>query len=110
MAKRDVLSLLDEYERLGLDKILFQSKLHHLGSSFHGFYKFAAKVHSFRPLECNQLLQDRLAFLVKRVQNGAPHNRAAIEKLIEQSFIEIPCSRYPNCKGHKFDPDCKHRK
>jgi hypothetical protein len=30
--------------------------------------------------------------------------------LIEQSWIEIPCSRYANCKGHKFDPHCKHRK
>jgi hypothetical protein len=42
MAKRDILALLDEYDRLALDKTLFQHKLHHLGDSFKGFYRFAS--------------------------------------------------------------------
>jgi len=110
MAKMDTLSLLDEYDRLGLDKTLFERKLHHLGDSFDGFYAYASRVEFFVPSRCNQLLHDRLAFILDQIRNGASHDRSGLEKLIERSWGEVPCSRYAQCRGHKFDPNCKHRK
>ena len=50
MAKRDTLSLLDEFDRLGLDKGLFQHKPHHLGGSFEGFYRWTSHVQSFKKM------------------------------------------------------------
>ena len=110
MPNREALSVLDEYKRRKLDKGLFREKLHHLGGSFEGFYKFAQNVMSFKPLECNQLLLDRLKFILDQIRNGASPDRSTLERLIEQSWVEVPCSRYANCKGHRFDPHCKHRK
>ena len=110
MAKRDTLSLLDEYERLGLDKGLFQHKLHPDGGSFEGFFGHASNVSSFKKMGANQVLHDRLAFILSQIKGGASADSSGLEKLIEQSWMEIPCSRYPNCRGHKFDPNCKHRK
>ncbi|MGB6688792.1 MAG: hypothetical protein WBE76_13230 [Terracidiphilus sp.] len=109
MAKRDTLSLLDEFDRLELDKGLFQHKLHHLGCSFESFHKWASHVSSFKPMGGNQLLHDRLVFVLSQVRNGASANPSSLEKLIEQSWIDVPCSGYPNCRGHRFDPNCKHR-
>jgi hypothetical protein len=110
MAKRDTLSLLDEYEHLGLDKGLFQHKLHPDGGSFDGFRRHSMNVISFKRLGSNQVLHDRLAFIVSQVRSGASADSSGLEKLIEQSWTEIPCSRYPNCRGHNFDPNCRHRK
>ncbi len=103
MANREALSVLDEYEKQGLDKELFRNKLHHLGGSFAGF-------NSFEPLQCNQLLLDRLKFILNEIRNGALADPSSLKRLIGRSFVEVPCSRYASCKGHKFDPNCKHRK
>jgi hypothetical protein len=110
MPKRDTLSLLDEYDKRGLDKDLFREPLHHLGAGFEGFYQFCLKVNAFIPSQCNQLLHDRLVFILDQIRNGAPSDRVGLKGLIEQSWIKVPCSRYPKCKGHKFDPNCRHRK
>jgi hypothetical protein len=109
MPYQEALSILDEYESRNLDKELFRGKLHHLGGGFEEFYKWAELKNSFRSLGCNQLLLDRLKFIHNQIRNGASSDRSSLESLIEQSFIKIPCSRYPNCKGHKFDPNCGHR-
>jgi len=109
MAKRDTLSLLDEYKHLELDKSLFQHKLHHLGGSFEEFYEWTSHVRSFHRMGCNQLLHDRLKFILGQIRNGASSDRSSLEKLIEQSWIQIPCGQYESCRGHKFDPNCKHR-
>ncbi len=108
MAKRDTLFLLGEFDRLGLDKGLFQHELHHLGGSFEGSYGWTSHVRSFKKMGGNEPLHDRLAFILSQVRSGAPAGSPDLEMLIERSWIEIPCSRYPNCKGHKFDPACKH--
>lgn len=110
MPHRVVLSLLDEYDLLGLDKKLFKDKLHHLGDSFNGFYRFCSMVNSFKPLQCNQLLYDRLNFILTEIRNGSPTDISSLDKLIERSWSEIPCSRYSQCQGHKFDPHCEHRR
>ncbi|MGA3034972.1 MAG: hypothetical protein ABSD70_16930 [Terracidiphilus sp.] len=110
MPNRTALSRLKEYKSLELDKKLFQHKLHHLGDSFESFWMYSSSVSSFKPLECNQLLIDRLSFILAEIGKGASRDRSSLEKLIERSFKEIPCSRYINCKGHKFDPTCKHRR
>jgi hypothetical protein len=109
MPNRTALSLLDEYDSSGLDKRLFQQKLHHMGGGFESFYRHSFKVSSFKSLGCNQLLIDRVRFILDKIRDGAPRDQSSLEKLIGQSFKEIPCSRYTQCKGHKFDPDCKHR-
>jgi hypothetical protein len=110
MAKRDTLSLLDEYKRLGLDKDLFQHKLHPDGGSFERFFRWSTHVSSFKNMGSNQLLHDRLAFILSQIRDGASADSSGLEKLIERSWVEIPCSRYSNCRGHKFDPNCGHRK
>jgi hypothetical protein len=110
MPNQKALSVLDEYESRELDKGPFREMLHHLGDSFEGFYKYAKTVKSFKPLECNQLLIDRLKFIFDQIGNGASPDRSTLEKLIEQSWIRVPCSHYANCQGHRFDPNCKHRK
>jgi hypothetical protein len=66
MPNQEALSILDEYEMRRLDKELFRKKLHHLGGSFAGFYEHAQRFNSFKPLECNQLLLDRLKFILGR--------------------------------------------
>jgi hypothetical protein len=48
MDKRDTLSLLGDYERLALDKGLFQPKLHPDSGSFEGFRRHSAHVSSFK--------------------------------------------------------------
>lgn len=106
----EAISFLDEYERKQLAKGPFRDKLHHHGKSFEAFKDYAQGVKSFKPLECNQLLIDRLKFIYGQIGNGASPDRSVLETLIERSFIEVPCSRYANCKGHKFDRHCKHRK
>jgi hypothetical protein len=110
MPNQTALSLLKRYDSLKLDKRLFQCKFHHLGDSFESFCQYSSSVRSFKSLECNQLLIDRLSFILAEIDKGASRDRPSLEKLIERSFKEIPCSRYTNCKGHKFDLDCKHRK
>jgi hypothetical protein len=110
MPNQEALSVLHEYNTRKLDNGLFPKKLHHFGGSFEGFYKNAQGVKSFKPLECNQLLIDRLKFIYGQIGNGTSPDRSALETLIEQSFIKVPCSHYPNCRGHRFDPLCKHRK
>ncbi|HEY2860195.1 MAG TPA: hypothetical protein VGJ21_17380 [Terracidiphilus sp.] len=110
MAIAAALSLLDEYDSRGLDKRLFQDKLHHLRASFGSFYSFAGKVNAFDPTQCNQLLLDRLNWIFAEIRVGARADSSGLTRLIEQSYVEVPCSRYPNCKGHKSDPHCKHRK
>jgi hypothetical protein len=71
------------------------------------FTDFARK--STSSARCN-VTHDRLTFILNQIRNGASPHRESLESLIEQSFIEVPCSQYQNCKGHKFDPGCKHRK
>jgi hypothetical protein len=110
MPNSAMLTLLDEYERLNLDKGPFREKLHHLRASFKSFYSFAGKVNEFDPTQCNQLLHDRLAWILRQIRSGARHDRSGLNALMEQSWTEIPCSQYVNCKGHKTDPNCKHRK
>jgi hypothetical protein len=110
MAVRKALSLLDQYESLKLDKSLFKNKLHHFGGGFESFYHWASEKQSFRRLECNQLLQDRLEYIIGEIKKGTAHDPKSLEKLIEDSWIAVPCSRYPKCQGHKFDPNCQHRK
>jgi hypothetical protein len=110
MPYREALSVLDEYEERELDKELFRDKLHHLGCGFDGFYKYAQSVKSFNALECSQLLVDRLKFILDQIRGGASPGRSSLKRLIEQSWIEVPCNRYTNCKGHRFDPHCKHCK
>jgi hypothetical protein len=108
MAVLAVLSLLDEYEERGLDKVLFRDKLHHLRASFKSFYSFAKKSNAFDPTQCNQLLHDRLNWILTQIRSGARSDPAGLEALIEKSWIELPCSGYIHCKGHKSDPHCKH--
>jgi hypothetical protein len=67
MPNQEALSVLKEYEDNQLDKGLFREKLHHLGDSFEGFKKHAQRFNSFRPSECNQLLLDRLKFILDRI-------------------------------------------
>lgn len=110
MPIREALSVLDEYETRKLDNELFRNMLHHLGGSFEGFYKHAERSNSFKPLECNQILLDRLKFILDRIRNDPSRDRSSLPALIRQSWIEVPCSRYPNCRGHRFDPNCTHRK
>lgn len=106
----EALSVLGEYERKQLNKELFREKLHHLGDSFEAFKDYAQSVKSFKRLECNQLLLDRLKFILNQIPFGVSLDRSSLETLIDRSFIEVPCSRYANCKGHRFDRHCKHRK
>ncbi len=110
MPHQEALSVLAEYEMRDLDRDLFRNKLHHLGGSFEGFKKFAQTVKSFRRLECNQLLLDRIKFILDQIRNGASSDLSSLERLIERSFIKVPCSYYPNCRGHRFDRNCKHHK
>jgi hypothetical protein len=110
MPNREAISVLDEYELRQLDKELFRKPLHHLGDSFAGFYRFAQKVNSFKPMGCNELLLDRLKFILEKIRNDASSDPSTFETLIERSFREVPCSRYTSCKGHRYDPHCKHRK
>lgn len=110
MPNREALSTLDEWRRLKLDENLFRKKLHHFGGSFDGFYNHSNKVSSFKLLECNQLLIDRVKFILREIQDGDFPDKSSLEKLIERSWKVVPCSKYSHCKGHKFDPNCKHRK
>ena len=110
MPNLEALAVLEEYETRKLDKELFRTKLHHLGCGFKGFYNYAQGAKSFKPLGCNQLLLDRLKFILWQMRSGASPVPSVLNSLIEQSFVEIPCSRYTECKGHRFDRHCKHRK
>jgi hypothetical protein len=92
--------------RLGVAETMMAN----LGDSFSGFHEHARRVSAFKPLECNQLLLDRLKFILDRIRAGASHDRSTLGRLIEQSWIEVPCSRYPDCRGHRYDPHCQHRK
>jgi len=110
MANLAVLTLLDEYDKRNLDKGLFRDKLHHLRAGFKSFYSFALKINAFDPTQCNHLLHDRLAWILAQIRSGARSDHPGLGTLIEKSWTEVPCSRYINCKGHKSDPNCKHRK
>jgi hypothetical protein len=51
-------------------------------------------VSSFKKLGSNQVLHDRLAFIFSQIRNGESGRSPGLEKLIERSWIEVPCSRY----------------
>jgi hypothetical protein len=72
MPHQVALSLLGEYDSLKLDKKLFRDRLHHLGDNFESFCQYSSSVRSFKRFECNQLLLDRLKFILDQIRNDVP--------------------------------------
>jgi hypothetical protein len=107
---RGVLTLLDELEGFGFDDRVF-AKLHQFGKNGHinAFRSNAEKVGSFKPLGCNQLLQDRLALILEACRKGALKQGRTLDDLAYEAKRVIPRSRYSECERHATDDLESHR-
>jgi hypothetical protein len=103
MAKRDTLTLLDELEKAGLNDAVFSHELHHLGGTMNGFRAFCQTVGYFRQSGCNQLLHDRLAYMLDRYKGG---DRKTMKDHADEAKRVIKCLVYTSCKKHIADQGC----
>jgi hypothetical protein len=106
MPKLDTLNLLNELERRGLDNTVFQTKLHHLGGTLNGFRAFTANVGFFIKTGCNQLLHDRLAFMLNRCNMGDLERGKTMGDLADEAKTAVCCRDYSSCKKHVSDKGC----
>lgn len=110
MPKRDTQTLLDELERRGLDNSVFQTKLHHLGGTLNRFRAFTDNIGDFTKTGCNQLLHDRLAYMLDRCNKGALEQGKTMEDLANEAKAAICCRDYPKCRKHISDKACTESK
>ena len=101
MPKKDTLALLDELEAFGLTELLFR-QIHHFGGSLKTFRAFSTTVGYFRKSGCNQLLHERLAYVLQECRNGALKHGKSLDDLAADAVRHVPLHRFPGCAKHRI--------
>jgi hypothetical protein len=102
MAKRDTLTLLNELENFGLKEPLFRD-LHHFRGRLTEFRRFCETVSYFRKNGCNQLLHERLDYILQHCKQGALNQGETLESLATVAIRQVPLLRFNGCKKHLLD-------
>src|SRR5277367_5126586 len=105
MPKWDTIALLDELKLKGLTDRLFRDELHHFGRKGYmaSFRRFCEDTGSFHPQGWNQLLHDRLPWMVARCGEGYLKDGRTIEDLARAANTAIASSSYAGCKKQSTD-------